>query len=186
MNETAERRQGAENACQRLRRRVLTATAALAAAALVFGWLAAGAVRRSEVFTWGSLEVSFTGEGFTGSPAVGEGVSDCAPAVNVQPGSEACYLFLALGKTGGQQWGHWAGGAFAPGPLEGWSPLEGTDGAVYYCQVEAVGKKEAAVRIQLFDRVQGGAPGEGAPFQVYAIQSRGLATPGQAWQALTG
>lgn len=100
MNETAERRQGAENACQRLRRRVLTATAALAAAALVFGWLAAG--------------------------------------------------------------------------------------AVYYCQVEAVGKKEAAVRIQLFDRVQGGAPGEGAPFQVYAIQSRGLATPGQAWQALTG
>lgn len=43
MNETAERRQGAENACQRLRRRVLTATAALAAAALVFGWLAAGA-----------------------------------------------------------------------------------------------------------------------------------------------
>ena len=69
MNETAERRQGAENACQRLRRRVLTATAALAAAALVFGWLAAGAVRRSEVFTWGSLEVSFTGEGFTGSPA---------------------------------------------------------------------------------------------------------------------
>lgn len=119
MNETAERRQGAENACQRLRRRVLTATAALAAAALVFGWLAAGAVRRSEVFTWGSLEVSFTGEGFTGSPAVGEGVSECAPAVNVQPGSEACYLFLALGKTGGQQWGHWAGGAFAPGPLEG-------------------------------------------------------------------
>ena len=106
MNETAERRQGAENACQRLRRRVLTATAALAAAALVFGWLAAGAVRRSEVFTWGSLEVSFTGEGFTGSPAVGEGVSECAPAVNVQPGSEACYLFLALGKTGGQQWGH--------------------------------------------------------------------------------
>lgn len=87
MNETAERRQGAENACQRLRRRVLTATAALAAAALVFGWLAAGAVRRSEVFTWGSLEVSFTGEGFTGSPAVGEGVSECAPAVNVQPGS---------------------------------------------------------------------------------------------------
>ena len=109
MNETAERRQGAENACQRLRRRVLTATAALAAAALVFGWLAAGAVRLSEVFTWGSLEVSFTGEGFTGSPAVGEGVSECAPAVNVQPGSEACYLFLALGKTGGQQWGHWAG-----------------------------------------------------------------------------
>ena len=54
MNETAERRQGAENACQRLRRKVLTATAALAAAALVFGWLAAGAVRRSEVFTWGS------------------------------------------------------------------------------------------------------------------------------------
>lgn len=49
-----------------------------------------------------------------------------------------------------------------------------------------MGKKEAAVRIQLFDRVQGGAPGEGAPFQVYAIQSRGLATPGQAWQALTG
>ena len=146
MNETAERRQGAANACQRRRRKVLTATAALAAAALVFGWLAAGAVRRSE----------------------------------------ACYLFLALGKTGGQQWGHWAGGAFAPGPLEGWSPLEGTDGAVYYCQVEAVGKKEAAVRIQLFDRVQGGAPGEGAPFQVYAIQSRGLATPGQAWQALTG
>ena len=89
MNETAERRQGAENACQRLRRKVLTATAALAAAALVFGWLAAGAVRRSEVFTWGSLEVSFTGEGFTGSPAVGEGVSECAPAVNVQPGSEA-------------------------------------------------------------------------------------------------
>lgn len=38
MNETAERRQGAENACQRLRRKVLTATAALAAAALVFGW----------------------------------------------------------------------------------------------------------------------------------------------------
>lgn len=37
MNETAERRQGAENACQRLRRKVLTATAALAAAALVFG-----------------------------------------------------------------------------------------------------------------------------------------------------
>lgn len=146
MNETAERRQGAENACQRLRRRVLTATAALAAAALVFGWLAAGAVRRSEVFTWGSLEVSFTGEGFTGSPAVGEGVSECAPAVNVQPGSEACYLFLALGKTGGQQWGHWAGGAFAPGPLEGWSPLEGTDGAVYYCQVEAVGKKKRKPR----------------------------------------
>ncbi len=177
MNETAERRQGAENACQRLRRKVLTATAALAAAALVFGWLAAGAVRRSEVFTWGSLEVSFTGEGFTGSPAVGEGVSECAPAVNVQPGSEACYLFLALGKTGGQQWGHWAGGAFAPGPLEGWSPLEGTDGAVYYCQVEAVGKKEAAVRIQLFDRVQGGAPGEGAPFQVYAIQSQAWPRP---------
>ena len=93
---------------------------------------------------------------------------------------------FGAGETGGQQWGHWAGGAFAPGPLEGWSPLEGTDGAVYYCQVEAVGKKEAAVRIQLFDRVQGGAPGEGAPFQVYAIQSRGLATPGQAWQALTG
>ena len=78
------------------------------------------------------------------------------------------------------------GRGLCPGPLEGWSQLEGTDGAVYYCQVEAVGKREAAVRIQLFDRVQGGAPGEGAPFQVYAIQSRGLANASQAWQALTG
>lgn len=185
MNETAERRQEAENAHKRLRRRVLTATAALAAAALVFSWLAAGAVRRSEMFTWGSLEVSFTGEGFTGSPAVGEGVSECAPAVNVQPGSEACYLFLALGTSGSRQWGHWANGDFVPGPLESWSRLEGAGGEVYYCQVEAVGKKEDAARIQIFDRVRGSAQGEGTPFQVYAIQSRGLATPDQAWEALT-
>ena len=100
---------------------MLTATAALAAAALVFGWLAAGAVRRSEVFTWGSLEVSFTGEGFTGSPAVGEGVSECAPAVNVQPGSEACYLFWRWGKPAASNGATGRAGPL-PGPAGGLVP----------------------------------------------------------------
>ena len=183
MQKVVERWQG-QTAHQKLRRGMLLGAAVLLVIILIFGWFAAGAVRKKQIFTWGSLSVSFTGEGFTGSALSGE-LSECAPVVNIQPGSEACYLFFELGSTPGQQWGHLENGKFVAGPLAGWSKLDETgEREIYYQAVDAVGSGESAVRVQLFDRVQGASQSGNVPFVAYAIQSRSLATPQQAWQAL--
>ena len=152
-----------------------------------YAWLAAKSATVENTFTVGNIYITLTeSTGNTYSLVPGTSLSK-DPRVTVKAGSEDCWLFFKLDKTG--ELDRFLSYAVA----EGWTALDGQEG-VYYRRVDALTMDETfplllsdtvTVRESVSEEMLSSLTANPTmKFTAYAIQQSGFSNPALAWQEL--